>query len=212
MTKTGECSTYDSNYNTISTSGNNYGHAEGNNTSAGGLSSHAEGEGGNAFGRASHAEGQSGAAIGLAAHSEGELTMACGEASHTEGQYTQAGTAILKDGKIEYKGTAAHAEGYQTKALGNHSHAEGYATMATNPNEHAQGIYNVSHEHYLPELATAFSIGFGNSEGARKNAVEVMKNGDVYIFGIGGYDGSNIESAKTIQTVISELAEKNNVL
>ena len=204
-TKTGECETYDSNYESISTSGNNYAHAEGNNTAAGGMSSHAEGEGGRAFGRAAHAEGQSGAAVGLASHAEGELSMACGEASHAEGLYTQAGSAVLKDGKIEYKGIAAHAEGNQTKALGNHSHAEGYGTKTTNPNEHAQGIFNVSHEHYLTDKATSFSIGIGSNEESRKNGVEVMKNGDVYIIGIGGYDGINIESAKTVQTVISEL-------
>ena len=204
-TKTGECETYDSNYESISTSGNNYAHAEGNNTAAGGMSSHAEGEGGRAFGRAAHAEGQSGAAVGLASHAEGELSMACGEASHAEGLYTQAGSAVLKDGKIEYKGIAAHAEGNQTKALGNHSHAEGYGTKTTNPNEHAQGIFNVSHEHYLTDKATSFSIGIGSNEDSRKNGVEVMKNGDVYIIGIGGYDGINIESAKTVQTVISEL-------
>ena len=218
-TKTGECETYDSNYESISTSGNNYAHAEGNNTAAGGMSSHAEGEGGIAFGRAAHAEGQSGSAVGLASHAEGELSMACGEASHAEGLYTQAGSAVLKDGEFEYKGIAAHAEGNQTKALGNHSHAEGnqtkalgnhshaegYGTKTTNPNEHAQGMFNVSHEHYLTDKATSFSIGIGSNEDLRKNGVEVMKNGDVYIIGIGGYDGINIESAKTVQTVISEL-------
>lgn len=204
-TKTGECSTYDSNYDTISTSGNNYGHAEGNNTAAGGMSSHAEGEGSIAFGRASHSEGQSGAAIGLAAHSEGELTMACGEGSHSEGIYTQAGKAVKNGDDVTISGSAAHAEGYKTKALGNHSHAEGYGTKTTNPNEHAQGIFNVSHEHSLADKATSFSIGIGSNEDSRKNGVEVMKNGDAYIIGIGGYDGINIESAKTVQTVISEL-------
>lgn len=205
-TKTGECSTFDSNYETISTSGNNYGHAEGNNTSAGGQAAHAEGEGGNAFGRASHAEGQSGAAIGLAAHSEGELTMACGEGSHSEGIYTQAGKAIKNGDEVTISGSAAHAEGHTTKALGDNSHAEGKNTIANNESEHAQGRYNVSHTHASdPSQQTIDSVGIGTKESDRKNASETMANGDLYIYGIGGYNGKNPSEAQTLQQVAANI-------
>ena len=208
-TKTGECSTYDSNYETISTSGNNYGHAEGNNTAAGGMSSHAEGEGSNAFGRASHSEGQSGAAIGLAAHSEGELTMACGEGSHSEGIYTQAGKAVKNGDDVTISGSAAHAEGYSTKSLGDNSHAEGKNTIANNESEHAQGRFNASHTHASDtSQQTIDSVGIGSKEADRKNATETMANGDLYIYGIGGYNGQNPSEAKTVQAVISELLNK----
>lgn len=208
-TKTGECSTYDSNYDTISTSGNNYGHAEGNNTAAGGMSSHAEGEGSNAFGRASHSEGQSGAAIGLAAHSEGELTMACGEGSHSEGIYTQAGKAIKNGDGVTISGSAAHAEGFTTKALGDNSHAEGKNTIANNESEHAQGRFNASHTHASDtSQQTIDSVGIGTKESDRKNATETMANGDLYIYGIGGYNGQNPSEAKTVQAVIAELLNK----
>lgn len=206
MTKTGECSTYDSNYETISTSGNNYGHAEGNNTAAGGMSSHAEGEGSNAFGRASHSEGQSGAAIGLAAHSEGELTMACGEGCHSEGIYTQAGKAVKNGDGVACSGSASHAEGYSTKALGDNSHAEGKNTIANNESEHAQGRFNASHTHASDtSQQTIDSVGIGTKESDRKNATETMANGDLYIYGIGGYNGKNPSEAQTLQQVAANI-------
>lgn len=205
-TKTGECSTYDSNYDTISTSGNNYGHAEGNNTAAGGMSSHAEGEGSNAFGRASHSEGQSGAAIGLASHSEGELTMACGEGSHSEGIYTQAGKAVKNGDGVTSSGSAAHAEGCTTKALGDNSHAEGKNTIANNESEHSQGRFNLSHTHASDtSQQTIDSVGIGTKESDRKNATETMVNGDLYIYGIGGYNGQNPSEAQTLQQVAANI-------
>lgn len=35
-----------------------------------------------------------------------------------------------------------------------------------------------------------------------------MQNSDVYIIGIGGYDGKNIQDAKTLQEVLAELINK----
>jgi hypothetical protein len=37
-----------------------------------------------------------------------------------------------------------------------------------------------------------------------------MQNGDHYIYGIGGYDGTNISEALTLQEVINELNNKEN--
>jgi hypothetical protein len=42
---------------------------------------------------------------------------------------------------------------------------------------------------------TIHSVGIGTSEDDRKNAHEIMKNGDHYIYGIGGYDGANYSEA-----------------
>lgn len=52
---------------------------------------------------------------------------------------------------------------------------------------------------------TQHSIGIGASGEQRKNAFEVMQNGDVYVIGIGGYDGTNPESAQTLQQVLAGL-------
>jgi len=55
-------------------------------------------------------------------------------------------------------------------------------TLQTN-NEHevAFGEYNISHESEEASGQTIFSIGNGTSDDNRSNAVEVMKNGDVYL-------------------------------
>ena len=81
---------------------------------------------------------------------------------------------------------------------------KGGNNKTTNANEAALGKYNISNSD------TRFSIGIGTSETNRKNAVEVEQNGDVYITGIGGYDGTNSTTDKSVQEVINELINKFN--
>lgn len=52
----------------------------------------------------------------------------------------------------------------------------------TNENEVAFGNYNISHSGETPAEQTAFSIGNGTSEEERSNAIEVRKNGDLYLW------------------------------
>lgn len=54
---------------------------------------------------------------------------------------------------------------------------------------------------------TAFSVGIGSSHSARKNAIEIMQNGDVYVSGVGSYDGTNYSSASTLQSVLSNIPD-----
>ncbi len=145
---------------------------------------------------------------GQAAHAEGAETNVKGFAAHAEGGRTSA------------SGAHAHAEGYETTALGNDSHVEGNHTITNNFGEHAEGCFNVSHmnsETYGDALNTQHSIGIGTAEVdpegkfiGTKNALEIMQNGDVYIIGIGGYNGKNIESAKTLHRVMAELQPSEN--
>ncbi len=51
---------------------------------------------------------------------------------------------------------------------------------------------------------TISSIGIGTSSTAKKNALEVMQNGDVYVLGVGEYDGTNYNEAQTLAEVILE--------
>lgn len=134
---------------------------------------------------------------------EGSKTNATGDASHTEGQRTTA------------SGYYSHAEGYETTALGNGSHAEGFETQTTNAGEHAEGYHNVSHtDQSLTAKKTISSIGCGSSSIAR-NAVEVMFNGDMYVYGIGNYDGTTIKasgnSIQTLKDVIDSKADAYEV-
>ena len=130
-----------------------------------------------------------GAAHGIASHTEGEGTVAYGDNGHAEGYKTKA------------YANNSHAEGAYSYAGATASHAEGANTQTSNAGEHAEGRYNLS----TPNK-TLSSVGFGDSWG-RKNAYEVDFDGNIYIYGIGGYDGKNISApgVKSVQTVIAEL-------
>ena len=84
----------------------------------------------------------------------------------------------------------SHAEGHCTDAIGDDSHTEGDGTLALNDHEHAEGTYNVSNTGSASKT-TRHSIGIGDNSSTRKNAFEVMQNGDIYAYGVGGYDGTN---------------------
>ena len=71
------------------------------------------------------------------------------------------------------------------EANGAYSFSEGQHTVANNRSEHALGEYNKSNkanDTFGDEGNTLFSIGNGTSESDRKNAFEVMQNGDIYIY------------------------------
>ena len=218
-------------------------HAEGNNTQALGYNTHAEGRlskvnsvcyaahaegyntevGGNyttntktvgtesGAGAYAHAEGNSTIANGVAAHSEGVKTLAKGMGSHAEGNSTIA------------NGDGSHAEGGASVANNYNSHAEGRATKTLCNGEHAEGSYNVSH-HATDSFDgnvgnTVHSTGIGTADNARKNAVEVMQSGQVYLLGVGNYDGVHIKGEtgapsdlQTLQEVISSLQWKIRIL
>ena len=145
-----------------------------------------------ASGAFSLAENEGAKATGKGSHSEGYKCLASGEYSHAEGYFCEA------------SGNESHAEGQGTIASGIYSHAEGWQTRATNSNEHAGGAYNQSNTGETPESKTRMSVGIGESDGNRKNALEVMANGDVYVYGVGDYHGNNATSdeSKPIQEII----------
>lgn len=122
--------------------------------------------------------------------------------SHVEGYgcHTYASSSDIEN----FKGL--HAEGFNTTASGAGSHSEGIYTIANNASEHAQGNYNKSNTGSTEDLKTIHSIGVGTEE-KRMNAQEVMRNGDHYVLGIGGYDGTNPESAQTLQEVIKGITD-----
>ena len=172
-------------------------HAEGRDTYAAGQYSHAEGRETEAF-YASHAEGRGSKATGDVSHAEGLGTYAIGDHTHAEGQNTHA------------VGLNAHAEGLRGWANGQHSHAEGVDTVTSNTAEHAEGKFNKSNKadgSFGSAGNTLHSIGVGTSASDRKNAFEVMQNGDAYFIGVGGYDGKNPAASKAVQQVIGALLD-----
>ena len=112
---------------------------------------------------------------------------------------------ITSNGYVYSESKNSVADGYDTTANGKHSHTEWYGTVTTNEAEHAEGKYNISN------AGTIHSIGIGTSNSARTNAVEVMQNGDYYLIGIGGYQGTDTKvqnaSLRTLQEVINSKAD-----
>lgn len=127
---------------------------------------------------------------------EGSNT-ANGNYSHAEGSGTEATQQ------------AAHAEGNGTRAYGWFSHAEGLDTRTNNMGEHAEGMNNVSNSQQALTIGlsgnTIHSIGIGSDSLHKKNAFEVMQNGDAYMLGIGGYDGTTISGATTLQNALAQV-------
>ena len=120
-------------------------HAEGYHTVAKGGASHAEGGGTTASGNYSHAEGASTTASNTSSHAEGEGTTASGLQSHAEGVNTIASGAQshAEGASTTASGYISHAEGGGTTASGDCSHAEGSSTIAKNKSQHVCGEYNV---------------------------------------------------------------------
>ena len=102
-----------------------------------------------------------------------------------------------------------HTNNSSTNATGDYSLAEGFHTLAQNTAEHAEGQYNVSNTSSNIEGKTQMSIGVGNQY-ISKNALEVRQNGDVYISGIGNYDGTNINKNTSIQSVQKSMVQVRN--
>ena len=129
------------------------------------------------------AEGQYSSAFGME-------TSASGNSANAEGWQTKS------------NGVASHAEGVQTEANGNASHAEGQKTITLNKAEHTEGTWNLSIKD-----KTIHTVGIGSNYNDRKNAHEIHLDGKHYVYGIGGYDGTNsqTEGIKTVQEVVEEV-------
>ena len=105
------------------------------------------------------------------------------------------GTTTTEDG------ITAIALGEKTVAGGKNSIATGLKTETTNALEVAMGTLNLSHtldeSDPKPEKTTLASIGVGEVKDdgtvVKKNALEVTDNGDIYVLGVGNYDGTELK-------------------
>lgn len=142
-----------------------------------------------ASGDYSYAEGDNTTASGIGAHAEGLLTVAHAPYSHAEGKDTMT----------------ANEDNY----VAMYAHVEGWGSVANNFYEHAEGRWNVSNVDRPSEWGSAgntlHSVGIGTSVTEKKNAFEIMQNGDAYLNGVGNYDGSTISGASTVQDTINGL-------
>lgn len=195
-------SSHSEGYNTIASGP--YTHTEGNGTQATANAAHAEGTNTVASAQNAHAEGQNNTADAAQAHVEGGNNTAHGQNSHAEGNGNTAngGSSHVEGYDNTAEGSYCHVEGGHNTASGSGSHAEGIGTQATNEGEHAEGRYNISNNGGTSATRTVHSVGVGTPS-AKRNAHEIMWSGDHYIYGLGGYDGTDYAGAQTLQEVIN---------
>lgn len=198
-------------------------HAEGNGTIAKGNSSHVEGQYTIAYGNSSHAEGQGSMASVYDVSVNGTTLTKNGESFYvgqilrvengSGEEYTRefmrvvsvpsSGTCVVNS--VPNWWTGGTLLKVNSCSYGDNSHTEGWNTIALNTYEHAEGSYNKSNQTsntFGNAGNTTFSHGIGNYSN-RKNAIEIMENGDAYLYGVGGYDGTNYASATTLQNAIT---------
>lgn len=127
----------------------------------------------------------------------GTLKTVNGESLHGTGDIVTVGKATEQNGEVfnDYENNVAN---------GTYSSAIGNSTIANNFAEHASGQFNVSNSGAEGKNNTLSSIGIGTSDDSRKNAFEVMRNGDLYVYGIGEYDGTNPIQTNSLQTIINQ--------
>ena len=116
--------------------------------------------------------------------------------------YGSRGVVLGYTNSNKANGRGSIAEGFGTETSGDYSHAEGYYTQTFAGGEHAEGSFNLSNNGL-----TIHSVGIGSSNDDRKNAHEIMTNGDQFVYGLGGYDGTNSADAQTLQEVINSKQE-----
>lgn len=177
-------------------------HAEGNNTTSTGINSHAEGNLCESVSYNSHAEGQESKTTGGSSHAEGYQTTASAFCAHAEGNHTTASVAEAhaEGSNTNAAAASSHAEGANTTTSAPSSHAEGIGTNTTGNSSHAEGAYN-----FPVNVLGAFMHGCGTSDTYRKNAFLIVGS-EIYVYGVGGYDGTNHESAQSLREVLMAMA------
>lgn len=82
-----------------------------------------------------------------------------------------------------------------------------YGEIAINFNKGDEAIYIKNNNDEIVTFSTGSTGTSDSFINGRKNAQEVMENGDFYVIGIGGYDGTNAgkEGVQTLQEVINSI-------
>lgn len=122
--------------------------------------------------------------------------------SPIEYNLTTTDTIYIKSGVAS--GQGSHSEGLGTNAGGDYSHTSGVFTNTKNEGEFACGTKNKS-----TEDVTMFSVGIGETN--YLNAVEVTKEGDLFIKGAGGYDGTNPNSSTSVQDLLLSIGGNSEI-
>ena len=120
--------------------------------------------------------------------------------------YNNGEANIINGGSIVNNGSISIISGQDINVKNVYNSAAfGFGIDITNNSEIGVGIYNVS-KALTGDDRYIFTVGAG-SQNERKNAIEVRRNGKVYIQDIGGFNGHNSDqlNTKTLQKTISDI-------
>ena len=150
-------------------------------------------------------------ASGLNAIALGNYTQATGNNAVAIGNFAAAsaigGIAIgdSAKAKAQYSISLGKNAGPVSLTTGTHGVNLGYYSEAKNPYEIAIGPSNNSINTGTTAEKTQFTVGNGTSYNSRSNLIEAKQNNDIYVVGIGGFDGTNAGTSgvETLQQVIA---------
>ena len=126
---------------------------------------------------------------------EGDYSVVTGFGTTATGSSSFAGGL-----QSEANGDTSMAYGWKCKANGLRSTAFGLGTETSSHDEFACGEYNqTGGEDAEPEATLLFSIGNGQDDSNRRNAVEVAQDDSMRVAGIGGFDGTNTGQGMSLQ-------------
>lgn len=131
--------------------------------------------------------------------------QANGNNSVSAGDYTRSnGTSSIALGtSTTTTGLSSAAIGANSTAAGSYSVALGHGLGAVNTDETALGKFNNYIDTGTTAEKTFFTVGNGTSNNTKSNVLEIKQNNDIYVSGVGGFDGTNASSADTLQDVIA---------
>ena len=136
--------------------------------------------------------------------SKGADATAIGPGSIVNG-YQSTAIAGGQVGNISNAKSTCTAVGSGAYCNANYTTAFGIGTRAFNQYESSVGTYSNSITGGTNAENTEFTIGVGTDGSARMNLLEAKKNHDVYLIGVGNFDGTNAGSAgvETLQQAIA---------
>lgn len=120
--------------------------------------------------------------------------------------YNNGEANIINGGSIVNNGSISIISGQDINVKNVYNTAAfGFGIDISNNSEIGVGVYNVS-KALTGDDRYVFTVGAG-SQNERKNAIEVRRNGKVYIQDIGGFNGHNSDqlNTKTLQKTISDI-------
>lgn len=146
---------------------------------------------------------------GLALNSRGGLEFGSGSQAGANGAFSHGATCKANSNYAHAEGLyctagsmGSHSEGYDCLANGEHAHAEGSSTQTTSNDQHSQGKNNYYEE--CRNIPGAFMHGCGADTGHRQNAFLIVGS-EIYVYGVGGYNGTNHASAQSLRQVLAAM-------